>query len=174
LNNDSALRAKWIKQIQKHQTFDSVPITYSVCADHFDSNYIQQSGNRKILKKGSLPIYFPDADGHINVFLPNDEDEMQQLATPEQAVDVEPPVNDAELNSTTTTNNPEVQEQKENTIPNGDKKFEISALEYNRYLQLEIQLQKYKGLCEKKAKEIKHLQDQVARLKRKELKRFAV
>ena len=46
--------------------------------------------------------------------------------------------------------------------------------EYNRFLQLEVQLQKYKGLCEKKAKEIKHLQDQVARLKRKEMKRSAV
>lgn len=39
---------------------------------------------------------------------------------------------------------------------------------------MEVQLQKYKGLCDKKAKEIKHLQDQVARLKRKEMKRSAV
>lgn len=44
-------------------------------------------------------------------------------------------------------------------------------MEYNRLLQAEVQLNKYKGLCERKAKEIKNLQDQVARLKRKELKR---
>lgn len=49
--------------------------------------------------------------------------------------------------------------------------FEIPASEYNQFLQLEIQLNKYKGLCEKKAKEIKNLQDQVARYKRRELKR---
>ena len=48
--------------------------------------------------------------------------------------------------------------------------FTITAEEYNRLLQSEIQLNKYKGLCVKKAKEIKHLQDQVYRLKRKELK----
>lgn len=41
-------------------------------------------------------------------------------------------------------------------------------------MQLEVQLQKYKKLCEKKAKEVKHLQDQVSRLKRKEFKRSGV
>lgn len=36
---------------------------------------------------------------------------------------------------------------------------------------MEVQLNKYKVLCETKAKEIKKLRDQMARLKRKELKR---
>lgn len=49
--------------------------------------------------------------------------------------------------------------------------YEITLTEYNRYLQMEVQLIKYKVLCERKAKEIKSLQDQVARYKRKEMKR---
>lgn len=48
---------------------------------------------------------------------------------------------------------------------------QITASEYNRFLQLEVLLNKYKGLCEKKGKQIKQLQDQVARYKRKGLKR---
>lgn len=47
-----------------------------------------------------------------------------------------------------------------------ERKFEIDAVTYNRYLQQEMQLNKYKLICEKKAKEIKRLQDQVAYYKR--------
>lgn len=49
--------------------------------------------------------------------------------------------------------------------------FEVTATEYNRFLQLEIQLNKYKGLWEKKSKELKRLQDQLAYYKRKDFKR---
>lgn len=57
---EPVLRAKWITQIRKHQAFDEIPIVYPVCVDHFDANDIQQNGKRKTLKKGSLPIYFPE------------------------------------------------------------------------------------------------------------------
>lgn len=58
--SDTKLRAKWITQIERHQEFDSMLVSYTVYADHFDENDIQTSGNRKILKKGSLPRYFPE------------------------------------------------------------------------------------------------------------------
>lgn len=48
--------------------------------------------------------------------------------------------------------------------------FTISSSEYNRYLQLEAQLDKYKSICAQKSKEIKRLQDQVSHFKRKENK----
>lgn len=47
----------------------------------------------------------------------------------------------------------------------------ISAAEYNRLLQNEIQLQKYKQLCEKKAKEMQRIQDKLFYYKNQALKR---
>lgn len=43
-------------------------------------------------------------------------------------------------------------------------------MDYNRFLQLEAQLTKYKFLCAEKLNEIKRLKDQIARYKRKESK----
>lgn len=57
---EPTLRSKWIKQIQKHQKFDEIPIVYPVCADHFNLDDMKKTGKRMILKKGSLPIYFPE------------------------------------------------------------------------------------------------------------------
>lgn len=54
------LRAKWIQQISKHQEFDSIPVIYTVCADHFDPDHIEKNKKRQLLKKGALPIYFPE------------------------------------------------------------------------------------------------------------------
>lgn len=100
------LRAKWVAQIEKHQEFDDVILTYLVCADHFDNNDIQTNGSRKVLKKGALPRYFPEyvandsavllfflffsffgmfvffsSDGTIKVFVHDSEIENQPLNT---------------------------------------------------------------------------------------------
>lgn len=58
--HNPVIRTKWIQQINKHQEFDSIPIVYEVCADHFNPTDIQQRGKRSLLKKGALPKYFPE------------------------------------------------------------------------------------------------------------------
>lgn len=47
----------------------------------------------------------------------------------------------------------------------------ITSEEYNRLLQNEVQLQKYKMLCQKKTLELKRVHDQLSQYKRQALKR---
>lgn len=128
------------------------------------------------------------------------EGEKQSCEEVDSQPDFNPNTSSSSSPSTSTTKGRQKENQMPNTVDDGNAKlvilsldfgikklikllifvfflfssiFQITAHEYNRLLQAEIQLNKYKGLCEKKAKEIKNLQDLVARLKRKELKRNA-
>lgn len=47
----------------------------------------------------------------------------------------------------------------------------ITREEYARLLRIEVQLMKYKELCEKKTKQLKELQSQVAHYKKQAAKR---
>lgn len=66
------------------------------------------------------------------------------------------------------------QNENENEIPNktqtNPQAITISNEEYLRLLNNEIQLTKYKGICQKKSSEIKRLQDQLSYYKKCSLK----
>lgn len=57
--HDPELRSKWKHQINKHQVFDDIPISFPVCALHFDATQIVRRGKRTTLEKGALPFIFP-------------------------------------------------------------------------------------------------------------------
>lgn len=57
--HDPTLRQIWIQQIRRHQPFDHIPISYPVCALHFNSSEIIQNRKRATLKKGAAPTIFP-------------------------------------------------------------------------------------------------------------------
>lgn len=52
-------RAKWKAQIEKHQSFDDIPIAFPVCALHFDEKNIIKCGKKSKLAKGTVPTIFP-------------------------------------------------------------------------------------------------------------------
>lgn len=58
--HDPILRKKWIEQIEKHQPFDRMPISYPVCERHFDATNLVRNGKRCTLIKGTVPTIFPE------------------------------------------------------------------------------------------------------------------
>lgn len=56
---EPVLRSKWKMQIEKHQPFDEIPISYPICALHFDKNCIIKRGKKTNLVNGTVPTIFP-------------------------------------------------------------------------------------------------------------------
>lgn len=57
---------KWKAQIEKHQAFDDIPVSYPICALHFTETDIVKRGKKTNLVKNAVPVKFPNEYVYIN------------------------------------------------------------------------------------------------------------